>query len=87
VRCKCQCGKSFRKYDKTNRLREFFPSHNNQPQPTTDAILRVLLTPLHVKEIARFADKSFHATSVCLSKMKKRGLVRNDGRGIWSPSA
>lgn len=83
VTCACGCRKMFRKFDMSGRLRQYISGHNSQAQPTTDAILSVLTIPLRTSEIAQRAKKMLQATKVCLSKMKRKGLVDNSERGIW----
>jgi hypothetical protein len=83
VACACGCGQTFKRYDGENRERKYVPGHNRQAAPTIDAILRVLRCPTARSEIIRRVQLPEQAVAVCLSKMKRRGLVAQVARGIW----
>jgi hypothetical protein len=81
--CACGCGARFRKYDKSGRLRRYLPGHNHHPAPTMEAILRILGRPMTRAELIKRVQLPRQAVAVCLSKMKRQGLVTQVKRGIW----
>lgn len=88
VQCDCGCGTVFRRFDDFNRPRRFVPGHNPQDAPTEKAVLDALASgPLHRAEVIRRTGLSFHAAVVSLSKLKRRGLTINTGRGVWKAVA
>jgi hypothetical protein len=84
VRCACGCGEEFDRYDAAGRPRRFVPGHNPQGKPTVDAVLTAIGgMPLSRREIAAFAQRPVHAVAVCLSKLKRAGVVRRVGKKHW----
>lgn len=71
---KTQCG----------RPREYISGHNPQVSPTIDLVLDTLSAGQKtVKEIVDLhPSKSETAIKVCLSRLKRRGLITNK-KGIW----
>lgn len=87
ILCPCGCGARFRKYDEQHRLRRYLPGHNTHPSPTINAILDCLKRPFPLRDIARRIGKGVRATKVCLSRMKRQGLVSQRERGVWQQRA
>lgn len=85
VPCACGCGAELARYDGVGRRREYISGHNPTPSPTTDAICAALRRgPLHRSVIAAMCGLGLQATAVALSKLKKRGIVRQVRNGVWS---
>lgn len=84
VECRCGCGGKFPKYDCGGRPREYISGHNYHPSPTIDGIVNLLQRgPLHRMDIAESLGKSLHAVVSALSKMKAKGIVTQERRGVW----
>lgn len=82
--CACGCGERFPKYDSLNRPRYYVSGHNRPNTPTISTILSILQDGQTTRaEIVRLSDMSITAIAACLSKLKKTGLIDNDGRGNW----
>lgn len=86
VACACGCGQTFRRYDRANRERKYLSGHNRQPAPTRSAILRILRRAMQRGEIIRRVGLPKNAVVVCLSKMKRQGLIVQLKRGVWRRS-
>lgn len=87
VECECGCGTEFDYYDSLGRPRRHLPGHNTRHSPrnyTEIKILEVLESGSFSRsEIAERADRTRQATAVCLSKLKKKGLVCRVSHGKW----
>lgn len=82
--CSCGCGDRFSRFDESGRPREFVSGHNPQPAPTKLAVLATLASgKRHVREIIAELGTSRHSIAVCLSKLKRQGLIEQKGRGTW----
>jgi len=86
ISCKCGCGNIFLRYDELGRPREFVSGHNPQESPTIDLILNILDNgPKTIDELANYhPSKNKNAIKICLSRLKKRGLVINKEKGVWT---
>ena len=85
VFCRCGCGKQFRKYDGSNRPRRYAVGHGpKRPSPTNDAILAVLEEgPSARLEIVRRTALHKRVVSVCLARLKRKGVVSQVRWGVW----
>lgn len=84
IECACGCGERFARFDESNRPRSFIPGHNSSPSPTIDAVIAGLASgPLHRRVLAERIGIPLRATVTCLSKLHRRGVVANQGRGRW----
>lgn len=84
INCKCGCGQSFQKYDKSRRPREYISGHNPMPSPAQDEIIEVLKNgPMTRKEIARCCNKSIHVIAVTLNILKHKKIAIQVKRGMW----
>lgn len=86
VKCACGCGAKFRRYDENGmgRPRHYISGHNPIASPTVDVILKILKTsPSHRSRLQNISRLSMQAVAVCLSKLKKKGLVENYAIGMW----
>ena len=82
--CACGCGRRVSRYDQHGRLRLFLSGHNPQPSPTIDAVLAAMTEPrLRRSLIAARAGLSARGVAVVLSRLKKKGVVRSAGHGLW----
>lgn len=85
--CKCGCGGNFKKYDSTNRPREYVSGHNSQPASMECEILNILERgSLHRKRISQLCDKNITCVATALSKLKRKGLIKQISCGIWGLS-
>lgn len=88
ISCACGCGARFRKFDGQGRPRRLFKSgHIIHAAPTQDAILRALrwsAGALSPSALATKTSRSIQAIKVCLTKLKRAGLVTHCGHGRWS---
>ncbi|HKY40734.1 MAG TPA: HNH endonuclease [Polyangiaceae bacterium] len=84
VPCECGCGAVFPRYDATGRPRRFVSGHNPHPEGATMQGVREALGAGPRARRDLFLDLPFtnHAIAVCLSKLKRRGVVTNEG-GLW----
>lgn len=85
VECACGCGESFPKYDLSGRPRKYVSGHNPAPAAVTqDLILSTLGDDaLSRSGIVLRTGKPQKAIGTCLSKLKKKGLVRSVSHGVW----
>lgn len=85
IKCRCGCNMSLSKYDESGRPREYVSGHNLQDSPTINLVLNALIGGQKtVRELTNLhPTKSKRAIATTLSKLKKRGLVRNVKRGVW----
>jgi hypothetical protein len=85
IACACGCGAQLARYDGSGRCRKYISGHNPMPSPTVDAICMVLRQgPLPRAVIADRCGINLRAIACALSKMKKRGIVRQVHHGVWS---
>lgn len=84
IECACGCGRRLTKYDDWGRPRRFIAGHNEQPSPVTDAVLAALKSgPLHRRQLACASRTRLRRLAVCLSRLKRQGVVEDIGRGEW----
>ena len=85
VFCACDCGESFRYFDEENRPRKYKSGHNPQPNPAESAVLKILRECQSERSrIANRLTKSVRRIAVVLSKLKRKGRVRQISRGVWA---
>lgn len=88
IQCACGCGTALQRFDESGRSRLFVSGHNPRPggKPTMTSVLGFLAAkPTATRsDIAAATGKSVQAVAVCLSKLKRSGLVRSGGVGRWS---
>lgn len=88
VACECGCGEAFYKYDKHGRPRRFVSGHNPLDASTQRAILDQLADGVRLTrgKIAAGIGLPLRAAASALSRLKRKGLVRQFARGIWEKS-
>lgn len=85
ITCACGCGESFARFDNSGRPRSFISGHNPQGAPTEAAIVSILgAGQMERTLIAVRLGKSVQAIAVALSKLKRKGRIRQVRRGIWA---
>lgn len=81
IPCECGCGGTLKKYDSEGRPRRYLSSHQRKPhQDTVRAALRV--RPLAFSPLAKATGIARNTLSVCLQRMKRKGLVTLVG-DVW----
>lgn len=84
VPCACGCGATFERYDESGRSRRFVSGHNPPRAVTMDRILAALREgPKTHTDLFKAMFTSPQAVIVCLSKMKRRGLVAKGADKRW----
>lgn len=87
IACACGCGERFDKFDSMGRPRIFVSGHNPHTAPTQQAVIAALQSgPLHRSRLVDICGASEHAVAVCLSKLKRFGVVTSDNCGTWKLS-
>lgn len=86
IECECGCGKTFKKYDPSNRPRRFVSGHNPPPPATAmDAVLEILKRgSAHRQVIADLCGKPVKNVGVALDRLRVKGLVIRVDRGVWA---
>jgi hypothetical protein len=89
IECACGCEKTLKKYDRSNRPREYLPGHNQRdsPTPLQDAVLEALDDgPASPEDIKSKIDRDVTSSTVsgALQRLKGRGDVKKPRRGVWA---
>lgn len=84
IQCACGCGRRLKRFDTSNRPRVYISGHNPMKSPAQDAVLEAIgAESVNAKTIAGRCRKARTIISATLTKLKKKGLVRQVSRGIW----
>lgn len=85
ISCACGCNQAFAKYDDTGRPRQYVLGHNPIPAPSRLKVAAALASgPRHRSDIANELGTDERTLAVCLSRMKKIGILKQEGRGVWA---
>jgi hypothetical protein len=86
VTCACGCGETFWRFDADGRPRSYVSGHNPQDSPSTNAVLRAVLSGLMSgPEIARSTGLSLQMTRLALARLARDGKVVRRSRGLYGP--
>ena len=82
--CMCGCGSEFFKYDETGRPRMYVSGHNPFEAPTQQKIVSLIRSGVKTRaRMIEAIDTTKQALAVCLSKMKRKGLIIRTGHGTY----
>lgn len=84
LQCACGCGRRLKRYDASNRPRIYVSGHNPIKAPAQDAVIEVIgKEAISLKTISERSEKPESVIRNALTRLKKKGLVRQVSRGIW----
>lgn len=84
ITCGCGCGEMFAKFDSSGRPRKFISGHNpHDAQAEQDVLDAIADGRVHRTTLAARVGKPVAVIAQSLSKLKRKGVVRQTGHGVW----